>query len=245
MLPSPPPSPGSLSPAAEGCGHTSLPQPSWITHVTLIPFTLSVKPARTGLTCTQRHTCRHTRTRAQVPVLDKVEVLASSDPVAHIMGSPISFYQPRFALITIACPKALSPCAATRPQQLCVRDHRLMHAPRMKRIAKSCLPMNKKTTYLGEKTELLPSVALLSCVLAVMRNSCENERIFIKLMRLSIIVMTESCILNVKKGVFYNYRFDLEACHQIGDLCCINWVVQSVDSCIHHFKPECASITTI
>lgn len=111
----PTPFSGSLSPTAEGCGHTSLPQSSWITHVSLIPFALSVKPARTGLTCTQRHACRHTPTRAQVPVLDKVEALASSGQVAHIMGNPISFYQPWFALITTACPKALNPCAATRP----------------------------------------------------------------------------------------------------------------------------------
>lgn len=106
------PSPGSLSPAAEGCGQTSLPQPSWITHVSLIPFTLpglSVKPPRTGLRRMQTHT------RAQVPVLDKVEVLASSDQVAHIMGNPISFYLLQFALINPACPKALNPCATPSP----------------------------------------------------------------------------------------------------------------------------------
>lgn len=90
----PPRSPGSLSLPAEGCGQTSLPQPSWITHVSLIPFTppgLSVKPTLAGLTCSQRHTRTHVL--SQVPVLDKGEELASSDQVAHIMGNPISFHQ--------------------------------------------------------------------------------------------------------------------------------------------------------
>lgn len=56
-----------------------------------------------------------TDTRAQVPVLDKVEVLASSDQVAHIMGNPISYYRLQFALINSACPKPLNPCATTHP----------------------------------------------------------------------------------------------------------------------------------
>lgn len=98
----------------KGVGRLSLPQPSWITHVSLIPLPLpglSVKPTRTGPTCTQRHT----HTQAQVPTLDKVEVLASSDQVAHIRGNPISLHQLQFALITTARPKALNPRVATRP----------------------------------------------------------------------------------------------------------------------------------
>lgn len=117
--------------SSRGTWQLSLPQVRWITHVGLIPFTLSVVAVRQ--TCSEpscakvKHT--HTHTQAQVPVFDKdhLVALASSTEAHHDMGNPLSSHDFQFALITTTWPKALSSWVTMHPQQLCVRDHRLVH----------------------------------------------------------------------------------------------------------------------
>lgn len=73
-------------------------------------------------TRTHMHTGIRTRTCTEVSVFDKarVEVLAPSAQLHHIMGNPFSSSDPQSALITTSCSKALNPCVTTRC--FCVRD---------------------------------------------------------------------------------------------------------------------------
>lgn len=113
----------SLSPPAEGCGQTSLPQASWITGVRLIPFILSVLSVGqtcAGQSCAPVAHINHTHqshTQAQVPLFDKdhAEVLASSFRSHHIMRNPVSSPDPQSVLIATTCSRSRNPLSHHTP----------------------------------------------------------------------------------------------------------------------------------
>lgn len=114
----------------QGCGHTTLPQASWITHVGLIPFILSVLSVT--LTRTGPSPKSHTYTRAQdwVPVC----VIRTSGSPRLIIPGPDTSWEIPFPPMIPSLPlspqpasKALNPCVTTRPPAALCQGSSLMY----------------------------------------------------------------------------------------------------------------------
>lgn len=111
----PPSCPASLSPPAEGCGY--LWQASWITHVGLIPFILSVLSVKESEAGPSLAGVQHPHMQAQVSVFNKDYMWKYRRHRPRPTTSweiPFPFHDLQFALIITACVKALNPCLTTR-----------------------------------------------------------------------------------------------------------------------------------